>query len=66
MQIFDKVQSEDNTPNCCYCDNRLDGPTINGMHKRCHILYNQEMDVIDSDRRRNIADILLTAFDNKR
>lgn len=66
--MFDRLQVEDNAPNCCYCDNGLDGPTINGMHKRCHILYNQEMDAIDSDRRRrrNIADILLTAFDNKR
>ncbi len=65
MQIFDKVQSEDNIPDCPYCGNRLDGPTINGMHKGCHILYNQEMDAIDSNRRRNIADILLTAFDKR-
>jgi hypothetical protein len=35
------------------------------MHKGCHILYNQEMDAIDSNRRRNIADILLTAFDKR-
>jgi hypothetical protein len=47
---FDKIQSDEQIPNCPYCDNQLDGPTVNGLHKLCHILYNEELDLMEMDR----------------
>jgi len=45
---FVECRVEDPVPLCPYCDNSLDGPTVNGMHKRCHRLYNEELDLISS------------------
>lgn len=30
-------------PDCPYCDKKLDGPMVNGLHVRCNVLKNKEM-----------------------
>jgi len=47
--MIGRIAPDELIPDCPYCDCQLDGTAINGLHWRCHILYNEELDMIEED-----------------